>query len=158
MDARSNIITVPILSKDIDGFYTPPSQALIVALQTYLDARKEVTQSVVVSSGVSSLIYAALKVRLGIDPAFDLPTVQSDVTAKIDLILKDRKFGKSLFVKELYDAIDTVAGVKFSNVKITGFTGSLGNLDTDGNLIASQTGIITKDKTNFVITTELYKE
>jgi hypothetical protein len=160
MDARSNIVTVPILSKDIDGFYAAPSMSLILALQSYLDARKEVTQGVVVTSGSSSLVYTAITIRLGIDKSFIQSAVVSDVTAKVDTVLKNRKFGQTLYLKEIYDTIYTVDGVKFANVKITGISGfnTIDNaLDSDGNLVVKDTYIVTKDRTNFVVNPETYK-
>jgi hypothetical protein len=150
-DCQSNLVTVPILSKDAAGFFAPPSNGLIQALQTYLDNRKEVTQTVSVVSGKNSLVYAVLTVRVGYKNGFSQSVIKTSVQAAVDNVLRDRKFGQSLYLSELWDAVDAINGVAFTNVTINGHLtdaqdpNSLSALLLDqGNLIIGDSQVITK--------------
>lgn len=140
-DCKANLVTVSILTKDAGGFYAAPALGLIDSLQDYLDARKEVTQTVSVTSGVNFLVPAVIAVRLGVYRGFATEVVAKGVEAAIDGLLKGRAFGKYLYVQDIERVIDEVDGVRFANVTITG---PALKLDSDGNLIISGNEVITK--------------
>lgn len=158
-DCKANLITVPILTKDASGFFAAPSNSLIQSLQTYLDLRKEVTQTVSVTSGEKFLVPAVITVRVGVKRNYSLSVVKNTVVAAIDTVLRDRKFGESLYESELDEAIEAVEGWSFWNVKIDGAydssteTVSTTKLDSDGNLIVSIGEIITKATTRDAVGT-----
>ncbi len=147
-DCTANLVSVPILSRDASGFYAAPSISLIQSLQTHLDARKEVTQTVKVTSGAPFLVPAQLAVRVGLLPGFSAAVQQKAVEAVVDAVLRDRKFGHSLAVSDVDQPIKTVRGVDFVNVQILGHTTTFGldsgKLDGSGNLVIARTEVVTK--------------
>jgi hypothetical protein len=158
-DCKANLVTVPILVRDAGGFYTAPSSGLIDSLQNDLDAKKEVTQTVAVTSGVNFLIPAVITARVGVLPNFSEAVVKTAVEAVIDGVLRDRKFGVPLYESDLDDPILEVEGVDFVNARITGHLDTDGTtvlttrLDSDGNLIILDSEIISRGTTT--VTTEL---
>lgn len=140
-DCKANLVTVPILTRDAGGFYAAPSVGLVESLQAYLDARKDVTHTISVTSGVNFLVAAVITVRLGVYRGFSIEVVRTAVESAIDGILRGRGFNESLYVLDVERAIDLVDGVRFSNVTITG---PVQKLDADGNLIILNREVITK--------------
>ena len=147
-DCQANLISVPILARDNAGFYTSPSLGLIKSLQNYLDLRKEVTQTVSVTSGSSFLVAAVLQIHAGILPKYSQAVVEAALASVIDNLLKDRSFGASLYVSDVHSACKQVSGVSYVNVSILG---SLSGpsvvttyLDSSGNLILTTGLVITK--------------
>lgn len=149
-DCKANLVTVPILTVNQGGFFAAPSLSLIQSLQEYLDARKEVTQTVSVTSGERFLVPAVITVRVGVSAGYAQNVIKNAVEASIDTVLRGRRFGESLFESELDAAIEDIDGISYWNVAInghydssTGLTSS-SKLDEDGNLILSIGEIITK--------------
>jgi hypothetical protein len=152
-DCKANLVTVPILTKDAGGFYVEPSLGLINSLQAYLDDRKEVTHTVSVTSGAPFLVLAVIVVRLGVFRGFSTEVVKTAALSAIDGILRDRAFGANLYEFDVESIIESVDGVRFANVSITG---PAGKLDGDGNLIVLDSEVITKG--TVTITPELVNE
>ena len=140
-DCQANLIQVPILTRDADGFLSAPPIALLRSLQSYLDARKEVTQDPEVVSGETYLVAAVVSGRIGILPGFVQATVLSNVRKAVDNVLKVRAFGASLRISDLDRAMAAVAGVKYS---IFSIDGPLDHVDGDGNLIVAAKEVITR--------------
>jgi len=139
-DCKSNLVSVPILTRDSSGFYAAPTIGLIRSLQAYLDARKEVTQTVVVSSGENFLIYVLLTIRVGVRSGYAESVVETAIDTVVSSILKDRKFGVSLYVSDIYDqVIAQVEGISFLNVTINGVRKSYGS----GDSLAVSAGVVT---------------
>jgi len=140
-DCQANLIQVPILTRDADGFLSAPPIALLRSLQSYLDARKEVTQDPEVVSGETFLVAAVISGRIGILPGFVQATVLSNVRKAVDDLLRVRAFGASLRISDLDRAVAGVAGVKYS---IFDIDGPLDHVDGDGNLIVAIKEVITR--------------
>lgn len=155
-DCKANLVTVPILARDAAGFYIKPSNSLLASLQAYLNARKEVTQTVVVTDGSFFLIEAVITIRVGVKLGFSTSQVGAAVTSVVDGILRGRQFGASLYVSDLTTPILNVTGVAFTNVVINGYSTIAGGchvfgptatenlLDASGNLIIPTGLVITK--------------
>ena len=149
-DCKANLVTVPVLARDAGGFYTAPSISLISSLQGYLDARKEVTQTVEVVSGEDFLVPAVLALRVGVRSGFSESVTATEVATAVDGILRDRRFGVSLFVSDVCDIVLLINAVSFVNIDIQGHTDPVTstlttlNLDSDGNLIIDDSEVITK--------------
>lgn len=149
-DCQANLVSVPILAKDGAGFYAAPSSSLIQALQAFLDARKEVTQTVVVSSGANFLVKAVIVARVGIRLGVSAQVVKTAVSTAIEGILRDRAFGSNLYTSDIVEVVAFVSGVGFVNINIVGFlapddiTTLVSKLDSSGNLIISAKEVITK--------------
>lgn len=148
-DCKANVVTVPILVRDSGGFYKAPSTGLVDSLQTYLNTKKEVTQTVIVTSGENSLIPAVVRVRVGVLRDYSEAAVSTSVEAVVEGVLRDRAFGVSLYESDL-DVILEVDGVSFINVRIQGHLDTDGvtvvtsRLDVDGNLIILNDEIISR--------------
>lgn len=159
-DCQANLVSVPILVRDAAGFYTIPSNALVDALQSFLDAKKEVTQTVRVVGGGDFLIFPVITARVGVKIGFSLEQTRTAVESAIDGVLRDREFGVDLFRSDLVDAILAIEGVSFTNVNITGHTTlsestpSVEFVDLDGNLIITQANVITKLPGSVTVTPE----
>ena len=161
-NCSANLITVPILTKDANGFYAAPSLGLKQSLQDYLDARKAVTQSVQVASGEGALIYTVLAVQIGVRQGYSENVVRLAAQSAIDGLLKNRTFGSSLYRSAITDTVLAVAGVAFVNPTIAGYytavdpTTQTTKLDSFGNLIIGTGEIVTKG--TVAITTTSYAE
>jgi hypothetical protein len=159
-DCKANLVTVPILTRDSGGFYTAPSTGLIDSLQSYLDARKEVTQTVSVTSGENYLIPAVIRARVGVLSNYSLAAIKTSVESAIEGVLRDRRFGVALYESDLDDVILQIEGVAFINARIEGHldtdgsTVLVGRLDADGNLIIEDSEVITRG--TITVTTEVY--
>lgn len=146
-ECKSNLIEVPVLTLDSEGFYVVPTNGLQKSLQAYLDGAKEVTQVVKVT-GVSSLLVAAdISVLVGVLTGYNEATVRSRVEAAILNVLRKRAFGNKLRLSELYAPVapelDNVPfeGVEYVNIEITG---PIGHLDVDGGLAVSEYEVVTR--------------
>lgn len=149
-DGRANLMVVSILALDAAGFYTAPTVGLIRALQAALHGKRESTTSVSVVSGAASLIPASVTIRLGILGTVSKAAALAAATAKVDAVLRGRKFGQSLYVSDL-DSVDSIDGFKFKNLKIDGYLNSdgtvnVGQMDRDGNLLIVPSQVITKGR------------
>lgn len=148
-DCKANLVQVPILGRDVNGFYVAPSAALINALQTYLEGIKEVTQVPEVVSGEPWLVNAVIEGTIGVADGYVKPTVLSNVLKAIDDILRDREFGQNLYLNEIMSVapdpltgIGGVEGVSYGKLRITGPVAFLDSLSQ--NLVIDQNYIITK--------------
>lgn len=145
-DCQSNLIEVPILALDSDGFYIGPTIALIKSLQDSLDAKKELTQVVRVVSGASQLIPAVVSAHVKVLPGYLESTLRSKVEAAILTVLKNRAFGKSLDISELYwvvapNTINQIPGVFSVAILING---PVNKLDGSGNLVILENEVVTR--------------
>jgi hypothetical protein len=150
-ECKANLVTVPILVRDAAGFYTEPSNGLIDVLSDFLEERKEVTQTVEVVSGGNFLVFPNITIRIGVFKGFSLDQTSASVSTAVDGILRDRAFGKDLFVSDIMKVVEAVEGVAFANVMIDGSTTILAPtistdlLDSTGNLVIGDGAVITKD-------------
>lgn len=150
-DCNANLVSVPILTKNSAGFYAGPTTGLQQALQAYLDARKEVTQTVKVTSGENSLRRPVIVLRVGVRLGYSESVVSAAVQTVVDGILRDRAFGASLYVSDLdVEVKDNVEGVAFVNSVISGWNDAdsvfqTTELDSNGNLIILPSEVITKE-------------
>jgi hypothetical protein len=148
-DCKSNLVQVPILTRDVDGFLTDPPIALLRSLEAYLRARCEVTQTVEAVSGVQWLVRAVIEGKVGILSGFVQATVLSNVRKAIDDLLRVRPFGKSLRLSDLYGVVvgnpvtgqRGVDGVGYAVFRIVG---PVDLVDLDGNLVIPTKMVVTK--------------
>jgi hypothetical protein len=137
-ECKSNLIEVPVLTLDSEGFYVIPTIGLQKRLQAHLDKSKEVTQVVKVTGTSSLLVPADISVTVGVLTGYNEATVRSQVEAAILNVLRRRPFGVKLRLSELYAPVAPelnnipVDGVEYVSIKITG---PIANLDIDGSLL-----------------------
>jgi hypothetical protein len=146
-DCGSNVVTVPILSKNSDGFYAAPTQNLVADLQHFLDNVKDVAHTVLVTDGSGYLVPAVLTVQLGVSSKYNLAAVTASVSSAIDSLLRNRAFGQTLYNSDVYTSCMSQSGVVYATVTINGYLKN-GVLFTDkiseSNLVATDQDIITK--------------
>lgn len=146
-ECKSNLIEVPVLTLDSEGFYVVPTNGLQKSLQTYLDGAKEVTQVVKVAGAVNQLVAGDITCEVGVLTGFNEATVRSQVEAAILGVLRGRAFGNTLRLSELYAPIApeagdvTIDGVEYVNMAIVG---PVGRIDTDGNLPVENFEVVTR--------------
>jgi hypothetical protein len=146
-ECQANLVQVPILTRDRDGFFQAPPVALMRSLETYLRGRKEVTQVVEVVSGEPWLVLATIEGTIGVIDGYVQATVLSNVRNFIDDILRDRPFGKNLWLSDIMQVapneqtgVGGVEGVRYANLEITGPTQYL----VGNNLVIPQKLVISK--------------
>ncbi len=137
--SEANMITVPVLAKDADGFFTTPSNGLMLAVADYLESVKDVTHTVNVVSGEEMLVEAEVTITLKVSRNYVASSVIADVEAAVLELLKDREFGETLFLQEVYDVRGDVEGVDYMNVTL----GPSDKLDGSGNLVPDADEVIT---------------
>lgn len=146
-ECKSNLIEVPVLTLDSEGFYVVPTNGLQKSLQAYLDGAKEVTQVVKVTGVTSLLVAADISVLVGVLTGYNEATVRSQVEAAILNVLRKRAFGNKLRLSELYAPVAPeldnvpIEGVEYVNIEITG---PVDHLDVDGGLAVSEYEVVTR--------------
>jgi len=146
-ECKSNLIEVPVLTLDSEGFYAVPTFGLQRSLQSFLDSKKEVTQVVKVVGSSALLVPANVNVEVGILTGFNEATVRSQVEAAILGVLRGRKFGVTLHLSELCAPIapaqgcTKIDGVEYVNIEILE---SSGTLDAKGNLLVRNSEVVTR--------------
>lgn len=147
-DCKANLVTVPILSRDLGGFLAAPSNGLIQSLQRFLDERKEVTQTVAVTSGEDFLVPVVISLNIGVFPQFSEAVARTDTLGVVEGIIRDQRFGQSLFESEICCEVKKLEAVAHVNVDIKGNleNGVLvtSRLDGKGNMLVGLNEIITK--------------
>lgn len=161
-DCKANLVEVPVLTLDSDGFYAVPTVGLLKSLQTYLDSKKEVTQVVKVVGASNQLVPVDLTVECGVLPGYVEATVRASAEAIILNALKNRKFGKNLYLSELYGPVapstGAVEGLGYINIKIAGPSDHfeiVNNVET-GNLVIQEYEVVTRG--TITITSSVYTE
>ena len=153
-DCKANLIDVPVLTLDSDGFYVAPTQGLLTSLQRFLDAKKEVTQVIKVVGADYLLVRPTITANVGVIQGYSESSIRSQVEAAFLSVLKARAFGAPLNLSELYGptspASGTIEGVSFINILITEPSGSL---DSGGNLNVEQFEVVTRG--TLTITSEI---
>jgi hypothetical protein len=146
-ECKSNLIEVPVLTLDSEGFYVVPTNGLQKSLQTYLDGAKEVTQVVKVTGASNQLVASEITVLVGILTGYSEATVRSQVEAAILDVLRGRAFGAALRLSELYAPVAPetddiqIEGVEYVNITIVGPSG---RIDADGNLPVEEFEVVTR--------------
>lgn len=141
-DCKSNVVQVPILSIDLDGFYAAPPSGLIRAVQDELDEISEVTQLVEVVSGYETLIFAVITVGAKILPGYVYSEVKAAIEGALDEALKGRAYKQSLTIDELHEVIDAATfGVDYVDIEIAG---PVAYIDAGGNLVPGPSRVVTK--------------
>ena len=146
-ECKANLIEVPVLAFDSEGFYVIPTNGLQKSLQLFLDGSKEVTQVIKVTGATNQLVAADIEVLVGILTGYNEATVRSQVEAEILDVLRGRSFDADLRLSELYAPIAPeegdieIDGVEYVNIHIVGPSG---RIDADGNLPVGEFEVVTR--------------
>jgi hypothetical protein len=127
---KANVVQVSVLGQDAARKYAAPTTGLLDSLRTYLDSRKDIVHKVVTVSGYDKVI----NVDMTVEVLVGANSVQDEVTNKIERaltrsdsvpygLLVERDFNKSLYISEIYDAIQVYLEDRerdYLNIVITG--------------------------------------
>jgi hypothetical protein len=152
-DCKANVISLPILTLDSDGFYAAPSIGLVARLEEWMNAgRVSPAVYVSVASGEDFLVEADITITGVVLPGNLVATVESDLADVVDGVLKGRAFGATLYEKEFYDAIRDASVPGVGTALTVKIVGDPAYLDTNGNLAIDSTHVVTKGTITFNLT------
>lgn len=143
-NCAANVVVAQVLSSDPIGRYVRAPVGLARALETFLGAKTESTVKVHVADGSINLLSVDLAVDLHVLPAFaSQEATQTVVASVIDTLerqLLGRRYGDSLRISDLYQAVEAVDGVDYSHIAITN---NLTRVSTPGDLPINDFEVIT---------------
>lgn len=149
-NCAANVVVVQILSADSIGRYVSAPVGLARALEAYLDERVESTVKVRVTDGSINLLAVDLTVEIkllrGYENDVARATVLNAVKTALETELLGRSYGESLWIGDLYAAVEAIDGIDYSHVAITGINGlppATGRLTTYGDLEIADYEVIT---------------
>lgn len=144
-DCKANLISVPILTYDSEGFFMAPSNGLVNRLTTYLNGQKKSpTVTFSVASGADFLVEADVLITGDVLPGYVKSSVEASASSVALSVLKGRSFGQSLYLREFYDAIRNAEIPGVGTSLTVQFVGPARWLDSAGNLVIDGVHIITK--------------
>jgi hypothetical protein len=151
-----NLVSVPILAFDADGFYIAPSNGLLFGFEDFLNNRNEPSVVFSVVSGETLLITPQITIAFAALTGYSPTNLKALIESAILDFVKGGEFGQDLFLDDLYNATRNIEGVASINLEITGFTGgspSDATVDTDGNLVLEDRAIIARPSLSFFLRT-----
>jgi hypothetical protein len=144
-DCKANLVSVPILTVDSEGFYAAPSAGLVARVQGFLSADERVAPSVTIRavSGALFLVEAEVRCEGKAKTGYVAATVNSEIEEIVKQVLKGRAFGDSLYLQQIYDAIKDAEIEGISNLTVH-IDGPLAYVDVGGNLIVDNEHVVTR--------------
>ena len=140
-DAKANVVQVPILAKDQDGFLVAPTVGLTKSIEAHLIGISEPTVSIEVTDGSLSLIVPAIKAYGWFSKESVETEVKGAIQAVVDQFVQGATFGTDLCLRDLYEITRSLEGL----VKVTfEITGPPKYLDAVGNLVVPPTNILAR--------------
>lgn len=159
LNCGSNVVQIPCLTKDRDGFYAAPSQALLDAVQARLDSLKLLEVSARPINGAVALIEVTVNVWLYADEDYVEDDIRTEAVSRIEDLLKGRDFGAVLHKWDVArllvppdDSIPAIAGiegVRWGEVQLL--------VPADrarvvaGNVVPGALGVVTKGAVNVTV-------
>jgi len=141
-----NVVSVPILTADADGFFAQPSVGLQRSVEDYINARKEPSVFFEVLDGSVYIVIPSIEVTF--EPlSGEVPSkIKGEGEANAFALLRGFQFGDALNLDDLYGALRPIDNVKSWNVSITSFATSNPNtevaIDADGNMVVGSLEVV----------------
>jgi len=152
-DCKANVVSLPVLSLNSEGYYAAPSVGLIARLESYMnDGKKAPSVFISVASREDSLVAATVEITGVLLPGYVREEVQDALVEVVSQVLKLREFGVSLYEKEIYDAIHDAGISGIGSALTVQITGPSQYLDSRGNLIIDSTRVVTKGNVSAILT------
>lgn len=121
-NCEANVVIAQILAADSVGRYVVAPEGLVEGLDTFLNSIAESTVNVVVADGSVNLLSVDVTVTVGTLPTFTsaiLKTqIRDQVRTAIQSLLIGRDFGVSLRIGDLYQTVEGIDGVDYSDISI----------------------------------------
>ena len=151
-NCSANVVNAQILSEDSVGRYVPAPQGLAVNLAAFLNTIAESTVEVVVTDGSINLLSVdasiGIKILSSITNDALRISIRDNVRDAVQALLLGREFGDSLRIGDLYQTVEGVSGVDYSNITLVvrnniGDDISSARLDEFGDLEIEEFEVIT---------------
>jgi hypothetical protein len=148
-----NVVSVPIVTFDSDGFYVAPPVGLQRAFEAYIRERCEPSVIFRVVDGSQNLIRPALRLTFELLPGFSALQIKAGLEAALLNNLRGRLFGEDVVLDDLYEACTVVPGIAKLEVRITGFAGGqVGDASIrDGHLLVEQRALVTRPTATYFL-------
>jgi len=151
-NCTANVVNAQILAADSIGRYVSAPEGLARNLATFLNTIAESTVEAVVTDGSINLLTVDAIIGIKI-----LPTITNDalrneirdsVRDAVQVLLIGREFGASLRIGDLYQTVEGVEGVQYSNISLVVRNNisediSVARLNTFGDLEIQEFEVIT---------------
>jgi photosystem II stability/assembly factor-like uncharacterized protein len=155
-NCEANVVIAQILAADSIGRYVVAPVGLVSGLETFLNSICESTVRAIVADGSVNLLSVNVTVTVGVLPTYTSTILQLQVgdavRTAVQNLLIGRDFGISLRIADLYNAVDAVTGVNYSDISLT-VTNNLGvdisasRLNQFGDLLIQDYEVITMGAT-----------
>lgn len=151
-NCSANVVNAQILASDSIGRYVAAPEGLARNLATFLNTIAESTVEAVVTDGSINLLSVdaviGIKILDNITNDALRNEIRDTVRNEVQALLLGRDFGESLRIGDVYQTVEGVEGVDYSNVTIVvrnniGDDVSSARLDTFGNLEIEEFEVIT---------------
>jgi len=97
LNSASNVVQVLCLTKDREGFYAAPSQALLDSVEQRLASLKLLEVSARAVDGSVALVPVAVQVWLTLKPNYEEASIRAEAETRLNDLLRGRSFGESLY-------------------------------------------------------------
>lgn len=161
-NCEANVVIAQILAADSIGRYVVAPAGLVAGLDTFLNSICESTVRCVVADGSVNLLSVSVTATVGVLPTYTSTILQTqirdNVRTAIQNVLIGRDFGVSLRIADLYNAVDAVTGVSYSDISLVvtnniGVDVSATRLNQFGDLLIQDFEVITQGSTPAVTVT-----
>lgn len=148
-----NVVSVPIVTFDSDGFYVAPPLGLVRAFEAYIRDRCEPSVIFRVVDGSQNLISPALRLTFELEPGFSALQIKAGLEAALLNDLRGRLFGQDVVLDDLYAACTVVPGINKLEIRITGFAGGqTGDASIrDGHLLVEPRALVTRPTASYFL-------
>jgi photosystem II stability/assembly factor-like uncharacterized protein len=158
-NCTANVVNAQILASDSIGRYVSAPAGLALNLATFLNTISESTVEAVVTDGSNNLLSIDVTIAIQI-----VATIVSDVLRNnikdgvrdvVQVLLLGRDFGDSLRIGDIYQTVEAVEGIDYSNISIVvknniGDDISTTRLDKFGDVEIEEFEVITMGMTPLV--------
>jgi hypothetical protein len=141
---NANHVVVYALTYDKDGFYVAPGNDLLEELSGYLDERRLINVTHESTSGMGMIVECCLGAIIRVKKGYVVDEVRRNVQQVMIDLVRGRDFNQSLYLSEIYEAIQLVDGLSSANVSIHLPSGdsyvenSQSGIDEYGNLLLAR--------------------
>jgi len=155
-NCSANVVNAQILSSDSIGRYVPAPAGLAISLAAFLNTIAESTAEAVVTDGSVNLLAVDALIRISINATITNDELRTSIVDAVrdavQTLLLNRDFGDSLHIGDIYQTVEGVDGVSYSNISLVvrnniGDNISASRLDQFGDLEIGLFEVITMGAT-----------
>jgi hypothetical protein len=121
-NCAANVVNAQILSSDSIGRYVPAPAGLAISLAAFLNTIAESTVEAVVTDGSINLLSVDAFIGISIDVTITNDELRTSIVDAardaVQTLLLNRDFGESLRIGDIYQTVEGVGGVDYSNISL----------------------------------------